>query len=82
MKMAVRSSNKIKTDYNAQFKTTLEVALIYIVIFITFLTFFSELNIFLYTGLGFLALIMFLSVVILMMSYVLYNFYASFVRLN
>ncbi|MHA2364354.1 MAG: hypothetical protein ACXAC7_10385 [Candidatus Hodarchaeales archaeon] len=56
-----------------QFKTSLEIFLIYVAGFITFLLIFSSLNIVTFTVLGYSALFMFMTICIFAICYCFYN---------
>ena len=58
----------------SRFKISFEIVLIYIMTGLIILTFFNAIQRVLYASLGYLALFMFLSVFVVMVSYTLYNF--------
>ena len=60
-----------------QFKTTVEVVLVYVAAFFTFLTLFQSLNFALYTILGYLTLALFAGILVAMLLYILYNLYVT-----
>ncbi|MHA2365728.1 MAG: hypothetical protein ACXAC7_17350, partial [Candidatus Hodarchaeales archaeon] len=75
---SIELEHSLETPSRWQFKTTIEILFVYVAAFLTFLLFFDSLNYLLYTFLGLVALFMFLSVAVLMLGYISYNFYEIF----
>jgi hypothetical protein len=78
------SFKDVLDKFNKQKLVTFEIVALYLVVVITILVFFDSLKNFFYAVLGYVALLIFLSIIIYTIVYVIYNFsiiiYELFIR--